>query len=684
MLSLKSGVHSPVFARFMSSKFLILDQRESGILPRRRRQQNTVKARSSKIVMAEAHELDRQLQADQLKASSKSTSMLLDIVANQLQKQKPSSKSVSPKQYRQVSNQLKKGYTKQQLLYYLNSQNLHCSPSTRKSQLIQKILDDLWKLQKSLEDVAGSALVEKTIQLTDRLLFLLSIQSGRLIRTWTRSGARVWLLPGERELLVRASQETYDWIVASLHNMEENLALDRTDLTNYRASTELDWNTLSLIQRLSEVFFVLEDGLDSESLISYAQQKQNIGLARQLLVSMVALPNWTSKSFLYDVSPSNLPNCQFSSFGDSGTMDWNEQFKQWSRWEKVKARNPIELAPAVLRPLNKISFGDAEGSLDSVSTPEKAITEVVASKLQQSGPYTLNSITATFGFLLHQTQGNTVLPNVAMPKTFATNIPLVSKVIGDLPLHDADITVDESGAMETSPTPEVESKQQDLWDLILGAKDDQDKTFTSKRQDLAASAANMLQIRLIPDPFQEGELHHKYPPVEIWTEVGFKSVLVENSRVVKVPHEDDIFVSLPSSMSDLKFSVTNTSDIEISPAIEKFLNACAVSPTGAVRYTPSTVDLEIDGEVVRYHLRAVNYRTQIELNYKGSMVQLSLVDGGKLSGRRIDATLVLHQGAGNEAVSPEELELLVSRSLQLVKDMDNSAESMDSSLVFNL
>lgn len=683
MLSLKTGIRSPLFARFMSSKFLILDPRESGILPRRRRQQNTVKARSSKIVMAEAHELDRQLQADQLTASaSKETSSLLDMVVSQLQKQKPSLRSVSPKQYRQLSNQLKKGYTKQQLHYYLNSQNLHASPSARKSQLIQKILDEVWKLDKNLEDAAGSALVEKNILLTDRLLFLLSIQSGRLIRTWTRSGARVWLLPGERELLVRASQETYNWIVASLHNMEENLAVDRTDLTHFRASTELDWSTVGLIQRLSEVFFVLEDGLDSESLISYAQQKQNIDLARQLLVNMVPLPNWTSRSFLYDISPDNLQKCQFSNFGDSGTLDWNEQFKQWSRWEKVKCREPIKLTPSVLRPLNKISFGDEveESQLSS----EKAIAETMSSKLQLTGPDSLNTITATFGYLLHQTKGNTVLPNVSMPKTFATNIPLVSKVIGDLPLYDADVAVGESDPVEVSASPEVQSKQQDLWDLILGAKDDQGKTFTSKRQDLATSAANMLQIKLIPNPFQEGELHHKYPPVEIWTEVGFKSVRAENARAVGVAREDDILVSLPNGMSDLKFSVTNTTDIEISPSIEKFLHACAVSPSGAVRYIPSTVDLEIDGAVVNYHLHSVNSRTQIELNYKGSMVQLALVDGGKLSGRRIDATLVLHQAAGDEPVSPEELELFVTRSLQLVGDMDTSSDSMDPSLVFNL
>lgn len=632
--------------------------------------------------MAEAHQLDRQLLADKITAESQSQgSTLLGLVVEQLRRQEPRVKQVSPKQYRELADQLKRGYTKQQLLHFITSSGLNVSRSSRKQVLVQKILDDLWKIDKCLEDApAGSAFVEKTIPLSDRSLFLLLSGNGSLIRTWTKSGARVWLLQEKRELLVRASAETYDWIVASLHNMEENLVVGQTSLRHLRGATPLDWNTLNTIQRLSEAFFVLEDGLESDELVLYARDKRSIELALQLLVNMVPLPKWTSKSVLYDVSPENLPRCQFAAFGDAGSLVWNERFNHWSRWEKVKSREPFELGASNLQSLQKVSFKDIDQP--DVKTPEDAIVGNLQSKLSGVDSAGAVTITATLGFLLHQPRDNTVLPNVAMPKTFSTNIPLVSKVVGELPLNDADVLAEDSEAT-VADAIEPESKEQDLWDLILGAKENESKAFTSKRKDLANEVSRMLQIKLIPNPFKDGGLQEAYPPVEIWAEIGHKGLQVDNAKVVTVPHEHDVLVSLPNKLSDLKFSVTSTNDVALTPALERFLQVSFVSPE-EVKYVPSTVEIEVDGQAVEYRLHSVNQRLQIDLNYKGSMVQFSMVDGGKLGGRKVDATLVYHEEAGKQHVDVEELHKLVSRSTRLIEEFDEAQSQVGPSLVFNL
>lgn len=221
-----------------------------------------------------------------------------------------------------------------------------------------------------------------------------------------------------------------------------------------------------------------------------------------------------------------------------------------------------------------------------------------------------------------------------------------------------------------------------------------------------------LQFKFTPSPFVEefkdDGLEHrleeqvKYPPIEVWMQLNDRSVPdIETLQAVTVEGENSCLVCCPLANADIKLSCQKTGKVisdrpagtdekkadqepkeglqlllqsttskylrlENQHGIKEFLAQSQLDFSGR---KPTSIapfcDFIIAGQKVRYNYVNVSYRRELTLHGEGGdIVQLSVVDGGVLGGRRLEARIV-----GTSGVSRESFDRLVSYVTKIVNTL---------------
>ncbi|KAF5212110.1 hypothetical protein EJF18_20434 [Clavispora lusitaniae] len=190
-----------------------------------------------------------------------------------------------------------------------------------------------------------------------------------------------------------------------------------------------------------------------------------------------------------------------------------------------------------------------------------------------------------------------------------------------------------------------------------------------------------LQFKFTPSPFVEEftdenlkrDLNEqvKYPPIELWMQLNDKSIPdIESLQAVTVESENNSYVCCPQANADMKVSCQVTGQIlsddveqtaeahdigellssttskynrlESQPGLREFLENSELDFSGRKSTSIAPFcDFIINGQKVRYNYVNVSYRRELTLKTsEDKLVQLSVVDGGSLGGRRLEARFI--------------------------------------------
>lgn len=615
--------------RFLSTvrrpDILILDPRETKLLRNRSR----VRAPRSSPAPEDTEELQKFLIRSTVqrpeKSFKKNKPSVEPLALEAIDALRPVASVLSRARSQQLKNELSHSFTRSQLLSYLKSHGVRSS-MTVKSKLIDQIIARGWNLRVSADVNSDEDMIfHNSFDLSKRDFVLLLGKNGRIVREWTKSGAKIAVQPDTRQVLVDSTKATYNWILASLSEIQESIRMVEMDMTEFMKLKQPSDQEMSAIQRLTDTYFTFKD----THLQIYALEKSDAYIARRLLISLIPdVGNFKPCTWLYDVQEGNIPSYTFRPFSDNYALSWAERDTKWSRWEAIRSREPVKFSPSKHALLESPIFSTSTNSEDPLlwqNLAESLVKKLVAGHPKSSSL----TLTATAGFILHSA-ASSLLPSAGMPKTFTTDIPWIAKLAGTLPLYGKDV---------------AQEKPLAGWDLLLAhqkMKEEKNEVtpksdalsvkqaFTAKKKDFAPLNTQLVQIKLVPEP---GDAMVMNPPVEIWAPTNRGKINVEEAKIIRVPQEASSFISLPQHSADLKITLASTESV--SQPLEQYLRKIEV---GSHTYVPDSVSIE----GVNYRYLSLAYVTQTELDFGGTMLQLLEIEGGKLGGHRIEANFVLH------------------------------------------
>ncbi|SGZ46851.1 CIC11C00000001175 [Sungouiella intermedia] len=193
-----------------------------------------------------------------------------------------------------------------------------------------------------------------------------------------------------------------------------------------------------------------------------------------------------------------------------------------------------------------------------------------------------------------------------------------------------------------------------------------------------------LQLKFVPSPFVEN-LHDKtlqrslqdqikYPPVEMWVQLNSQSIPdLETLQIVTVEAENNAFMCFPSAATDMRIGCqvtgrlldddsADTVESDTALDIKSLLNAPTSNyarfsrQSGVVEFlqmsaldfsgkNPTSIHpwivLDVNGQKVRYDYLNTSYRRELTLRGENNVaVQLGVIDGGRLGGRRLEIRFI--------------------------------------------
>ena len=215
----------------------------------------------------------------------------------------------------------------------------------------------------------------------------------------------------------------------------------------------------------------------------------------------------------------------------------------------------------------------------------------------------------------------------------------------------------------------------------------------------------LVQLKFLPSPYGDENVGNmKYPPVEVWMNLNKHAKPdVETMNIVTVECENNVYVPMPGCKSDIKISCQLTGNVlknseestnELSqnhnddlssieemlnstsgryskmdsqPGVKEFLKKSTLNFAGGVTSSVEQyMDLNFNGKTVRYHYVSVSFRRQLDFNFGDSLVDLNIVEGGQLGGRRIEVNLVSDMSGDT---SKEQLIKLLTDAKKLINEL---------------
>ncbi|ODV61367.1 uncharacterized protein ASCRUDRAFT_141568 [Ascoidea rubescens DSM 1968] len=319
---------------------------------------------------------------------------------------------------------------------------------------------------------------------------------------------------------------------------------------------------------------------------------------------------------------------------------------------------------------------------------ENIFNELMKSECQDSNVKNVNYIHDE-NTILTASLGQVLLDKNSDLKMFDANIPNIKNIVKKLKLFNAESDLDTSSKDNHSYyaqirfVPSAFRSTDDSPLNILFEKEDEIK----KSDDKVLKARKRLQSKLVSPE----EAYHNYPPLEMWFEVNDKDIADTNSlRLEAIEKEKTVFVNLPDKGSDVSFVKTTSKTLanfresinllkQKQPYVTSFLEKSKLIFDGSELPTiPRELKVVIDGEVVNYSYVYINLRRQIDLEYKGRLLQISKTSAGQLGGEKIEATLVYDLSEESEADFIDEDENSIAE-----KDSEETEKITEEGLVEN-
>lgn len=654
-----------------SHNYIILGAKSAKLLPRKERPKPT-KIKVDPIKVDVLEEQRKQLLVFKSEADSQ-------VVLDSINMMKPLSDVVSESRYKQIRTDLKQSYSLLQLREYVSHHNARGIRGTTKEKLCDIILEDIWNLQVSKNvNETSDVIIEKTIQLSKRDLFIILSRNGAIPRSWTKSGARIVVLAQESKIVIRSTSETFDWILASLHKTLQTIKTIRIGLEGIRKIANVEDIPLSRIQQLSNAS--LEMNAAKDTIYASALNRSFIDHARRLIVQSTGFKPRIKDEFIYDTG--NLSDTAFYRVVDDDVMNWNERSKPWSRLQALRKRNSdssdhqdkgrnLQVFPSQ-RELGVVRPGNLAQTIAQ---------ELVSQMTTGKNPELPLTFTATLGYILHETQPRKKVESLSIQMSsnhsFTTNIPSVAQKCSGLMLNTLDVAHEEE--TESSASAETQNTD-DLWKRLLEQEEEQEvygvgsevKPQKSKLVDTDDDYAYLAQLKFVPAPMGMGKSDQgdanfdTLPPLEMWLELDENDHCdIDSARVVTVEEETNTHLSLPTKPADIKYTTTRASFLDHNePSVQSFLKNSNLDFSGASPvHVPDFLTITIDGKPTNYLYQAMLYRRQVDLKYKDNILQLSTIEGGGFEGRRVEATLVLDYTEGMKEFNQSDLEHMIQNSL---------------------
>lgn len=647
-------------------------------------------------------------------------------------------KNVSVKRFNQLKKDLNTAYkTKQIRDYILSSRKEYHLKSTytqsiikasTKKQLIDIILSDMWRLKPSntIDDISD-VLVERTISLAPKDLFLLCCNSGRMISDLTiKTGAQIAIATGGQEIIIRGTTSAINLVEAQINRTINNTISEEIDLSGIAT---LYGDTPIPIQQIEQVSNVYFDPVDvnnnpfTQRFVMTALDANGLDDVRRYLISSLDYKNGDSRIQQMILHPQNMisDNVRVFNIAEEEALSWNDRVSTWGRLQEAKPKliaqtsSNSSLADILVKTGREVSKFDKlfqkadserrekeEKSNDydadirnAYDTLQKSLTDFKQKKKMGVAEqfWEPPTLTATFGFIIYNTEFiaedmHTEVEKLfnrkqgSLSTRFLTNIPLIHDKVLELPLYDP-----------------ISSNDQLMWE-------DKHDYF--------------VQMSFLPSPFKNVDNFKDRPPIEMWIDLDEKNRAISGSeRMVTTELESSVLFSLPNKSSDIKLSVayvgnvvepldvdelqddsssserkmdlfeeddTPDSDklenvwenneneeidqhnvfkqtveteknlkskeienkeslsplsIENQPGLKHFLQNANLDFSGNSSINiPNNLNMKFaDGEV-DYKFQNAFYRRQLFFKFRGMRLQFSIIEGGVLSGRRMEVTLV--------------------------------------------
>lgn len=183
-----------------------------------------------------------------------------------------------------------------------------------------------------------------------------------------------------------------------------------------------------------------------------------------------------------------------------------------------------------------------------------------------------------------------------------------------------------------------------------------------------------MQLNFFPLPWEENPVDA--PPVELWATLTDKmTVDLELVNLVTVEAENTVYVPLSNHRADLKVTYQQAGELlsapepEPIPSLEDSIESLLARPVAKILHVASQpglaqffaksklvfknqqVDIHpkldivlTDGRQVTYQYVLTQLRRLVDFEYDGRLAQYTLIEGGKLGGRRHEVTLVCEPG----------------------------------------
>ncbi|CAH6719782.1 sigma-like sequence protein 1, mitochondrial [[Candida] jaroonii] len=598
-----------------------------------------------------------------------------------------------------IKQKLASSFSKNQLNEYVNS--YYNDPgfkgrrrglkSKSKAQLSHIILKDLWNVRQSgVKSSAEDLLVTHDISLSKKDMFLLLSKDGMLLNYLSRVGCKIKLKKEKIQLTGTEDQITTTRIILNtiLNNkFQEVLNLKIIKQLYVAKYGEFNLNRLS---QLTQIHF---EELDNDNFRLTSLNEHLIKRAKRSILWFLDFnPNIKNFHMIpsaytdYDYLPIKIDESVSFKERANDLFRLSTSFQPSNDYIKQSFKDIDDTAEPEVDDLFKMenNFLTKNSITQSIDHPTEAILNdsEVDELFNTLKDFEQNSsieqeklldpqITISFGNVLLETPKNPQSTNLIPVYDSHTNptvkfnssIPLINDKIMNLPLFDYD-TLSFNDILDFKNNDPYRSVVQ----LVF-----QPSLYNTDNEDLVS-----------------------YPPIEMWADINnFGKIEMDSFQLLTAEDENNFHISLPNKPSDLKVSsqlignllksedalevedvkeqsiedilkstTVKYSNFKQQPYLEDFLINSTINFKGSEKTSiQPTIKIKFGDQLVEYQYISTHFRRVIEFNYKGKLLQYTIIEGGPLGGRRSEISL-----SGRD-FTKETLKELVDDSVMLINQL---------------
>ncbi|KAG5519364.1 hypothetical protein PMAC_001990 [Pneumocystis sp. 'macacae'] len=546
---------------------------------------------------------------------------MIDTSMSEIDKMKPNNTLVSHDFFDQIVKNIEFSFNRKQIQKYAQFNGLKNMSSSSRSQLIKRILKEVWKLQVS-SDICSDIFMVKEIRSNKRDIFFITRLNGLILRQWELDyQAKIYIDFDRLVLQVKAARSNIEKLEMEMIKMAERINIEDIDIEYLSKSSYFNDIYISEISSLTETF--IEKISVNRIRIMTLGNQESLEDAKRLLYMLLTVNDHKSYSLIYDNSQSNN---SFYYFGEKFSLPLFLRKKEWVRWRSIlnKDKNIFfkkEFSKKLLESKYKVAIengfikSNSDLTLMLYDVPAFFDNYVTYSTIFSKRTY----YDITFGYILHDFSLKNVYKqsfisglmehfeenqkNYMIPKIFCSNISHASMFIYKLKSNYKDRFLNES--------------YKKIFRL---------KFVPSPRTCLSINGLPYIEIDL--------EMDHKGD----FSDIKVKYVFDENI----------LDVLLPQCRNDIRIFKKVFFFLDLNnKSLMAYLNKICLSSmsidklqTSSVLYLDLPLEFKNIYKIQEYVLVTVEYINQSDFKFNKFLLRLLNIEGNTHSGRRIELKLL--------------------------------------------